>query len=1809
MKNSKWHLHLLLLLFFESGFISTSDYYDVDKTIKVDLSYEGKTASGFKQFLKDALEKCDLIPGKYVELLITPPEGAEIDYTENLIKVMEDVLPSYMNATDTVLKITSVVNDISDFLEDIKVDIISGFADAKSLYSDIQRITEPYVLKIVSMYDEFHTKLTAILEDAIASCKHCSDAADAISFILNLDLPNGTTHDYVDQILDYANIYLKEKYSAFAIDKIILENRDGTMRNAQLLVKLLPNAQNDVTKLKLDLSSGDVDTEILIQRLISKSISIDVESRCEPIDIQVIPDKKGEKAIEDIKRIFQKVLQAFSPEKKYIITQLTAETNIENTFALQIECPRAKSVNDRKLRMRKRSLLFGFKNEIIIDLTRPGVSVETDLQKSIPQILSKIQAELKTSNYVSLSFSVRTPPKQGSGYIRIAQNELLLALKKYFKDCQINVAARPLIGFGGFLSQIVFDVSLEQRMSGGSILGNGIEILLDLFSPGINVISEVRTIILNLLPKITADIRLGKTVSFSLKVRPPKSSNSGFLQKMQDKIRLQLKTYFPNCGISVSPKNNNVGNGDYLIFLVELQPFYNIATTPPTGNFEINLETPGASLESQISIHLPSVLPKLQNLLDSNKPASLSLSVKPPRNFGSNYISLIKHQLTVIMQRKIPNRKISIIPVKENPSEISFNVNILPKLDDSNFPSIADINLGIKGIDLKKEINAFLSNLPPNFQKNLDRRIPQTFEIVVETSPSEGTPSIDRYLEEIKEILNKRFPSCYISISGKVESGLQPNTIMTIFEVLLQPGRKDQVAFLPGSWLKNKLDFNGDINGLISEIQFILKNTSSAASQQLKQNKTVGFSYEIVIEEDTTKIDLEVIASTILSQLIDVFPDFRLDTTINCIEDTENFIKKGEINILIQPEQRNEDVQWVSYPNRFVLELFREGATVDSQMKKVIAQLFGKIGGDSNKDDSHIVQFLIKPPKNSDEKFMYFTSDRIMDNLCRYFPEYFIEIISNAIMGDQNSITEIVLNVRLYPGRTPEEISISTGESPGIFELDVTKTTGSPIVQIGIWMQSNLGRIITELKSKPVILIFNIEPIENSRIEYQIMKLNEIKELILNLFINHNIRFEVRGVQDRRGFVKRTDVVVKIQPNFKEMTDTGFLGGILWDADENSFQIERPPRDLTWDMTIRNESVCEMTIRPDDNIAMAVDSEIRKILIDIRNALKVEKMYQAGFLLQFPGGISKQKLQFISKLMVEHFEHFNDNYIFKTNILDEQIDKDSVTKAKIIVDITSPKRTEIHIGSAEKGQNILEAIKQKLAETKKKMMDSLNQGQKADIVLNFSKPKSPSSKFVEETLAILDQELSVIYPDIEHILSIESFESSSFSVKVTLKGSLSQILPPKKSTHFNVWVGGPGATPEKRIEDTLNSWSPILKTFLDDRRKLTFVMDIDLTTESNEAEVRKIMENLKASIKRRFPTTCIGITPFLSRNLDKSIYKIEFEVDIESYIIDGSSAVENIVLDLSNPSRPIKSQLKETLPNIIRDVQKHLDQMKPTVLNLNIRPPEESTENFMDIISEVIAPSLTSPFCGCKKNWMAKPDFDFNGYLIDISMSITFEPSKRSKLEKPTQCAEDIDIDLTKPGSKLEVEFDRIFPTMFTEVQVYLEQGKTVTLVFQLALPPNSALKQISESLMGILQNYFPYNEVSIAIQQKSDNVKSSATLTVTVLPEKDPLPSSNIDIPLDLSQAYSVQFSLAELAKMYKSRLHALLQQQSTLTVGLRINPPRGVGDNFLETLTTYVMEAINGVIKNKTIQVQSKAAKNSKGAYIKIRTVITIS
>ncbi|XP_045479895.1 uncharacterized protein LOC123684618 [Harmonia axyridis] len=1821
MKRLKWKLLLMLLCVLNSN--STPFEEDVDQIYNMDLTKRGRTFFGLKQYLIEALTNCELAPGKNVELVITPPEGATLDNEESIIETIKQLLPSFIATSDTTFKVEM---GSKGPLSEIKLKIFCGFRTSTRIgdfLGSVRNIVEPFKMKVDSIKADIKSKVNTILESALSESLKLIQLGQATSFVFSVEPPKDSHSAFKAQLDQIVKEKMQEmKFNEFDYtmnEKFIHEG--GKLKNIEYTINLFPDViSSAIVDFEIDLTKANVDYAIFIRRLFSKFLGNQPEKKCKNMYVQVKEKQKlSEAVITKLRITTEKILNEMYSEQTFSVTTQKSVTN-SNTIDLYVNChnlgpnPRSFGFSIGGGTLQAEAGFLGTKQKLTIDLTHPGVNVASNLQNIFTVSLPNILSELRTKNSVKLSFNIKPPKSQGVAYVETAKNDLSIELRKYFGDCRVAINPQPVFDSLGFLQDIIFDVSLEKTLNFMGILEEGNNIVKNLFKPGNNIALELSNKVKNLLPKIVADLRLKQKVSFKLTLEPPSHSNSEYMRRVQDDLMTILCIFFPNCETSVVAKVENSPNGilKHVYFDINLQQrqiglYGNIS---PMEEIKIFLSKPDTSLHSEISMKLKRGIPNLMEILNNNKPVSLNLLIYPPVHRTVDYIKECNREVLLVTKNYFPNRRIELIR-KVLLDDKGYLASTIYKIDiypDTNMESLQTAS----NIDSDQWMATSWNGLNP-IETNLWETKAHPGSNPWDVSNQPGTNPWE---------LNK-------------PPGTNP------WELNKPPGTNPwDINKPPGTnqWDVNKPPGTNpwDINKPPGMNQW---ESKPPETNQWDVNKPPGTNpWDINKPPGTNQWDVNKPPGT--------NPwDINKPPGINQWESKPPETNQWDVN---KPPGTNPwDInkppgmnQWESKPPGTNPWEANQSPSENPLEPKPP----GTNPWDINKPPG-MNQWESKPPGTNPWEANQSPSENPLEpkppgtnpwdinkplgpNPWETNKPHEVNPWETNPPGSNSWETNKPHNASPWATRPPETNSLGTTEPPGVNSwntnppesnswnadeppvINTWKTTESPDVDQWGFNPPKTDDVPWGLQPPGMNPLEPTKPYDISNPQtWESTKPPGVNSLDINKPPGmHPSEMNPWNINNPPGINSfETTYPPSVEPmgiNNRmddQLTSTYPPATNAWEPRPpvgNQLDTTRP----TLDMKPRID-IGDVFINNDTEVEETVISTVRKHLVSIRSMLDDQQNVEIPFVVT--NSDIHYKSNDMMPMVIGIFQQYLPNVIITLK---------TGNNNRFFVEINPVKKNMMEIDLRKPGQNIHEKVQQKFFEIKRMLGMTLSEDKKVELVFDILKPDNESPRMVVEIVRMLDDLLTRTFPDTKVKFSIIEKDHSKVEIVVDLSTTSTHISLQKESTNIVVSIERKNIPPINMIDEKIKSMYTTLRSFLDERKQMTLVLDVDLPVGSNDLTVRRIIDHLRQILGKDFPKTAIGITPYVNRDPQNLLTEMIMEVSLNSYSGQGSIQVENVRLDLSNQRTTIISEIQKILPHTIETIRKNLIQQKPVTLNLQIRPPEETKEWYNKMLPDAILPILTSPFCNNEKQWSITANTDLDGYLVDISMIITFEPFKNSKQFEITECEQNILIDLTRPDSRLDIEIDKFLPTVYPDIQMFLEQGRTESLIFKIIPPLNvdkDYIKKTEAAVIKILQNYFPYNEVGIRVSADSpgEGLLTNVLMTLTIKPEANPLPPASINLLLDLSMGRNIELYTKNVLHKYKHVIKILLSKDRSATISFKVIPPKGVDESYFKQLSSSLMHVMNKLFKKNEVKVQSKAGKNSKGEIFAIRTVVTLS
>ncbi|XP_044748532.1 mucin-2-like [Coccinella septempunctata] len=1788
---------------------TTPSTKDIDETLTIDLTKPGKTLI---EYIEEIIPKVNpKIESKLdenhpvtLEFKVKPPKGSNDDYpkttTETLVSILTKLYPkNKINVETKVVKtpdghskevvvqvtiepestnketkpeetttpITTETSTISGKEETKRTTPKSSVSESSTTETKPEEVTEgTRPEKESTTPKEENTKLftdeefitTRKEESTTKSTVHTTPSTKDIDETLTIDLtkPGKTLIEYIEEIIPKVTHKIKPKLDEnhpvtleFKIKPPKGSNDDYPKTTTETLVSILTKLY---PKNKINVETKVVKTpdghskEVVVQVTIepeSTNKETKPEETTTPITtetstisgkeetIRTTTPKSGVSESSTTKTKPEEVTEGTRPEKE------STTPKEENTKLFTDE----EFITTRKEESTTTSTVHttpstkDIDETLTIDLTKPGKTLIEYIEEIIPKVTHKIEPKLDENHPVTLEFKIKPPKGSNDDYPKTTTETLVSILTKLYPKNKINVETKVVKTPDGHSKEVVVQVTIEPESTN------------KVTKPG-----ETTTPITTETSTISGKEETKRTT--------PKS---GVSESSTTETKPEEVTEGTRPGKeSTTPREENT-NKEFTTIKEERSTTKKItspvSTTPSPKETDetltIDLTKPGKTLTDYIEEIIPKLFPKIEPKLNQNHPVTLEFVIKPPKGSNDDYPKTTTETLVSILTKLFPKNKISIktkgvktpdnqmkkvivevIIEPKSPGEIMkpttttpFTVSTTPSPKETD--ETLTIDLTKPGKTLTDYIEEIIPKIFPKIEPKLDHNHPVTLEFVIKPPKGSNDDYPKTTTETLVTILTKLFPENKISIKTKGVKTPDNQMEKVIVEVIIEPKSPEEVmkpttttpfttSYIteegkeetsPSKVSEHSTTSREGITELVTEETKSWEKTSSTAPSTLEH-----------ISEGSTTTKREITSSVTESTSQEEASSTTPETTSSTHENTT-------------PSTDETKESTITF------DISKPGKTLTDYIEEIITKIPDvKPHLDENKPV--ILKFKLKPADGSNENYPKETSEKIVSILTKYFPD--------------------------------DKITVKTHKTPEdeiIFEIVIEPESSKKVTDAGVVDETRPQEKSTFTPSTTSHIN------EETGEEETTIPIDESKGTTLQT--------------DENIFTKSTTPSEEITEISTEQTKTPL--------DENSKDFTTPDKDVskwfTGETTPQTETSAKTPSVPEDIFTKSTTTE------DISGWFTEETRPE------------EKSSSIVPSTTIDDFkESTTPSEKITTSVNFETVPEEefsSTPRSSTNIDWTTPKsneeETEVKVDLSKPGTNLGDKIEEIISNILPNIKPALEGKRTITITFKITPPKGSDKVYSDLTTQTLISILTKYFPDEKiDIKTTTEKNPQGYLNEITIQVVVEPSKPDKpQDENIDIDLSKPDSSLSKEISTILPGILPKITTELNNKNPVTLTFTIKPPNKTTESDLKTTIESLHEILTKYFPKNEVKVKLNAKKDPQGHVIQVIVQITIVPTTTQEPTE-ENVNIDLSKPGTTLLDKIREILPTILKDINDKLSKNQPVNLEFNIKPPTGSTENYLQEISRNLQEIMIKYFPPNKISLKINANKDPQGYITVIHVEITLHPS-----EITTQPEDDVDIDLTKPGSTLINEVKEKMPNLLKQITDKLNTKNPVTLTFKIKPPTGSTenyLQDLTNSVVTILSKYFPDNKILVKLNAEK-NPQGYITL-VTIETTLEPSPTSpvednNVDIDLTTPGSTVIDQVKEKMPNLLK-QITDKLNTKNPVTLTFKIKPPTGSTESYLQDLTNSVVTILSKYFPNNKILVKLNAEKNPQG-YITLVTI----
>ncbi|KAK9872106.1 hypothetical protein WA026_016150 [Henosepilachna vigintioctopunctata] len=1463
-----------------------------------------------------------------------------------------------------------------------------------------------------------------------------------------------------------------------------------------------------------------------------------------------------------------------------------------------------------------------------VDLSNPGSNLPEEVEEVLPKIIKPLKKDLKEGKPVTFNFDIEPPAKTTEDFLKTAPKSLLPVLTKYFPYDKINVKTTAKKDSQGFITDVVLSVTVEPIAEQESTTNREAEksttpkseedfgnidiseqttnrqqevttpenepqqqtVDVDLSNPGSNLPEEVEEVLPKIIKPLKKDLKEGKPVTFNFDIEPPAKTTEDFLKTAPKSLLPVLTKYFPfdKINVKTTAKKDSQGFLTDVVLSVTVEP---ISEQETTTNREAEKSTTPKSQENFENIDIAE--------LTTNRPQEVTTLVNEPQqqtldvdlsNPGSNLPEEVEKVLPKIIK---PLKK----DLKDGkPVTINFDIEPPAKTTEDFLKTAPKSLLPV----LTKYFPYDKINVKTTAKKDSEGFLTDVVLIVTVEPISEQETTTNR---EAEKSTTPKSQEDFENIDISEQTTNRQQEITT-------PANKPQEQTID-------VDLSNPGSSLPEEVEEVLPKVIKPLKKDLKEGKPVILNFDIEPPPRSTDDFLKSTPQSLVPLLTKYFPNNKISIRTKAKQDNQGFLTDVTLSVIIEPNDEPESTTPSDIKKQNIdIDLSQPDSSLPEQVEQILPKILKPVKNQLNEGSPVTLDFNIEPPPYSTENFLQTAPQSLVPILSKYFPNNKISLKTNAKQNNQGFLTDVTLSVNIEPNNEPESTTPVENIKKNI-DIDLSEPDSNLPEQV----EQILPKIIEPLKNDlnegtPVSLDFNIEPPPYSTKDFLQTAPQSLVPILSKYFPNNKISLKTKAKQDNQGFLTDVTLSVNIEPN---------------NEPESTTPVETKKQNIDIDLS-----------QPDSSLPQQVEQILPKIIKPVKDELNEGTPVTLDFNIEPPPYSTKDFLQTAPQSLVPILSKYfpNNKISLKTNA--KQNNQGFLTDVTLSVIIepndepesTTPvetKKQNIDIDLSQPDSSLPQQVEQILPKIIKPVKDELNEGTPVTLDFNIEPPPYSTKDFLQTAPQSLVPILSKYFPNNKISLKTNAKQNNQgFLTDVTLSVNIEPNDEPETTTptdtknrNIDIDLSQPDSSLPQQVEQILPKIIKPVKNELNEGTPVTLDFNIEPPPYSTKDFLQTAPQSLVPILSKYFPNNKISLKTKAEEDSNGFLTTVVLSVIIEpnEETPTPKPKERNVDIDLSQPGTTLPGEMKEIMLFIVKPVTEDLKKKIPVTLKFNIEPPPRSTANFLQTAPQSIVSILTNYFPNNKMSLKTNAKKNFLGYLSDVVLSITIEPSEddtTSEDDTPSEdivTGENINIDLSKPRSSITDTVNNELPYIVPKIRAGLNNQQPMTVKFNIQPPKwatQDVLQSYANSLMPILSSYFPNNQISVKAQAQKDAMGylTFASLIVNIEPAPKPQEDSNgLRINLDLSNQYN---SISDQVKQVIPSVINYVQNQpqngQPLILYFDIKLPRWASREYIKTATNYMERILSQSFPQNRLQVQISNKEGYGGLESVIEMKVTL-
>ncbi|XP_045480190.1 mucin-2-like [Harmonia axyridis] len=1367
---------------------------------------------------------------------------------------------------------------------------------------------------------------------------------------------------------------------------------------------------------------------------------------------------------------------------------------------------------------------------IDVDLSKPGSSLPDEVTNIIPGVLPKVQNELKKNKPVTMTFTIKPPNKSTDEDVKPMIETLDDILSKVFPknkiEVQLNIKKNP----ENYLTEITVNVIIlpsDTQKPKPEVVD------IDLTKPGETFVTQVDKILPKIIPTINKPLKKNKPVTIFFTIKPSPGLTQSYVPVIKKTLENILKQYFPQGTVIIDVKTKKDPQGYLTDIVVE-------TTLQPKPTITIDLKESDTTLDDQVKDKLPTVMKHIKNRLNKNEPVTLSFEIKPPSKSTESYLQELTKSLVTILTKYFPDNKIkATVKAQKDPdgyiTDVTIDINIEPS------STVTTVYLDLKDSDtpLHDQVTEKLPTVMKHVKDKLNKKQRVTLSFKIKP-PSESTES---YLQDLTKslvnILTKYFPDNKIKATVKAQKDTDGYITDVTIDINIEPASTVTTVYL---------DLKDSDTPLHEQVRDKLPSVMKHVKDKLNKKQSVTLSFNIKPPSESTESYLQDLTKSLVNILTRYFPDNKIKATVKAQKDSDGYITDVTIDINIEPSSTVTTVY---------LDLKDSDTPLHEQVRDKLPSVMKHVKDKLHKKQPVTLNFKIKPPSESSESYLQKITQSLVTILTRYFPENKIKATVTAQKDSNDYITDVTVQIKIEPSSSTTTVYIDLKDSDTPLHDQVRDKL--PTVMNHVKNKLN--------KKQPVTLSFKIKPPSESTESYLQDLTKSLVNILTRYFPDNKIKATVKAQKDSDGYITDVTIDINIEPSstvttvYLDLKDSDtplheqvrdklptVMNHVKNKLDKQqpvtlSFKIKPPSEstesylqdltkslvniltryfpdnkikatvkaqkdsdgyitDVTIDINIEPSSTMSIVYidlkDSDSSLHEQVRDKLPTVMNQVKNKLDKQQPVTLSFKIKPPSESTESYLQDLTKSLVNILtRYFPDNKIKAT--VKAQKDSDGyITDVTIDINIEpSSTVTTVYLDLKDSDTPLNEQVRDKLPTVMNHVKNKLDKQQPVTLSFKIKPPSESTESYLQDLTKSLIDILTRYFPNNKIKATVKAQkDSDNYITDVTID----IIIEPVETTTIYLDLKDSDMPLHDQVKQKMPKVMNHVKNKLNKKEPVTLSFKIKPPSGSTEAYLQELANSLVDILRKYFPYNKINVSLNADKDSDGYLTNVTIGIRIQPAATKSPNGSKGFIvdIDLANPRGTLDQQVDTTIPNILPQIRNELDKGKSVPLSFNVLPPQGSGPDYLQTFTQSLLPVLSKFFPGNRMSIKTRARQNSDGYLSNIVVEITIVGEKVQR--------DNIDIDLTRPGTSLTEEVSNNLPSIMPYLKNELANGRPVTLTLNVRPPAysdRSFMRQIGRQVLWVVPQFFPHNRMGVKTSAKlnSEGYLADMVLRVKIEP------------------------------------------------------------------------------------------------------------